>query len=159
LEHLIEGQAHNKDANTEFLVREYKEFYNDRPILRLVQDIGKRSKLYNNLLEEIKRIPPDVEDPNTVATGIKEKYENFGFIKAGYLPNPTVQTITRYIMDKLASFARLILDLLAKYASKIAEELQVSPEVTITFQVGASGWSPDVTIGIERAGSWGRAVG
>jgi hypothetical protein len=61
-------------------------------------------------------------------------------------------------MDKLASFARLILDILAEHASKIAEELHISAEVTITFQVGASGWSPDVVIGIERSGSWGRAV-
>jgi hypothetical protein len=71
LERLIETQSHDKDANMEVLVRKYKEFYNDKPVMRLIQDISQRSKLYNNLLEEIKRIPPDTEAPDWEANKIR----------------------------------------------------------------------------------------
>jgi hypothetical protein len=153
----LEYETHHKDANVEALAQYYMANFSEKPILRLLQDLGSRSRMYSNLLEEIKRIHPEVLKPDQEATNLKEKYERFGLVPKGFLPNPTVQSITQYIMDKLASLARAILDVVAKYATRIAEELRISPEITITFQVGASGWSPDVTVGIERSGSWGRA--
>ena len=153
LQKIIEEQCHDKDANIEVLVRAYKEFYSEKLVVRLVQDINSRAKIYDNLMEEIKRIPPLSPDENTLATQLKEKYERFNLISKDFLPNPTVQSITRYILDKLASFARAILDIIARYANQMAEEIRISPEVTVLFQIGLSGWTPGVTIGIERSGS------
>jgi hypothetical protein len=161
---LIEKQAHNKEANTEILVRAYKEFYNDRPIIKLMQDINQRIGLYKNLLEQIKRLadkyasnPSEEPGLDDEVNNLKIQYENLGLIPKDNLPNPTAQSVCRYILEKLSAFALAILDVIAKHASSMAEELRISPEVTIVFQVGV-GWSPDITIGIERSGSRVRAV-
>ncbi len=158
----IERQTHEQEANTSLLVRLYTEKFQENPLTRLIQDLQQRAALYSNALEEIKRlIPPiinsgadfvqiDTAKLDDMATAVKLKYEAFGLIKAGNLPNPTAATICDYIMVKVSRISRLLLDVLAKYATEIGAELRIEPETTMTFEVGI-GLPPDITIGIERS--------
>jgi hypothetical protein len=158
----IEAQTKpGQEPNTSLLVRMYRESTTDKPIMKLLQDIQQRASIYYNALEEIKKLKAapkpsadtgiDTSSLDSEATAIKLKYENFGLIEAGNLPNPTAASICNYILDKLAKFARAAADILARHASEIAAELHIDPEVTVTFEVEI-GWPPGFTIGVERSG-------
>jgi len=164
----IESQTHSdQEANASLLIRRYKEKYTDKPIMRLIQDIQQRAGIYSNALEEIKKLPSavslrppprannvqiDHQSLDNAATAVKLKYERFGLIREGNLPNPTASSICDYILNKLARFGRLLLDILATQASALAAELNINPNVTITFQVGIA-LTPALTIGVERSGA------
>jgi hypothetical protein len=151
----IERQAHNQDVNVDLLVREYRETVRDKPILHLIQDINQRVGIYSNVLEEIKNLPPDGLPPfnyDLRATAIKNKYEALSLIPLYNLPNPTATSIVSYILDKLASFGRALVEIMGRYLSEIRREIRIDPAVSIHFDVEV-GWSPKVTIGIEGSGA------
>lgn len=56
---------------------------------------------------------------------------------------------TKFVMDKLRRYSGLLLDLMANYAETIANEIKISPSVTVKFEVEL-GLPPALTIGIER---------
>jgi hypothetical protein len=154
----IEKECHLKEANSAYLVHEYEISIKDRPVVTLLQDIDQRIGIYKNLLEQIKGAPLDypqvegkIKNIDDFATELKRRYEDLGLIPKEYLPNPTASKICEYITDKMSRFATLIIDILAKYSSRIVQELRLPSEVTVTFQAGL-GWSvAQVTVGIERS--------
>jgi hypothetical protein len=150
---LIEKASHKKEANSAHLVHMYEISIKDRPVFTLIQDINQRSSIYKNLLEQIKNAPNniDIQSIDSFATDLKSRYESLGLIPIGNLPNPTASSICQYILDKISKFSVLIIDILAKHSSRISQELQIPPSLTLTFQVGVS-WPPQVTLGIEKSG-------
>jgi hypothetical protein len=156
----IEKQTNTEqEPNTSLLVRMYRESTTDKPIMKLLQDIQQRASIYYNALEEIKKLEAEPRSSGTIdtteldsqATAIKQKYESFGLIETGNLPNPTASSICSFILKKLSRFARAAIEIVARHASELAAELHINPEVTVTFEVEI-GWPPKFNIGVERSG-------
>lgn len=160
---VLEAASHHGMINITFVVRHYKEKINDRPILRLLQDVNERNIVYSNILEEIKSTSARsiISNKNYTESGeeflpdftpaqvIKLKYEQLGLVPENHLPNPLMAETTKFVMDKLRRYSGLLLDLMANYAETIANEIKISPSVTVKFEVEL-GLPPALTIGIER---------
>jgi hypothetical protein len=148
----LDEQAHNKDINVNHMIHFYREKFAEEPILRLLQDINQRVGIYSNIIDEIKRIRGHNVDVE--ASTIKAKYEELGLVQKGQLPNPTAASIAEYILEKLSAFGRAVLKIMSSYGSELARELRF--ELTMMIEVEVA-WLPKVSIGVEVAGSLGRA--
>jgi len=157
---LLEDETQKADMNIEFLVEQYKQVLPHEPVWSLVQDIHRQAAIYNNILEEIKKFPrelPSQVDGTTeaqqygdkFARDIKAKYEKLGLVPENFLPNPLLDRLTEYVLDKLDRSTKALVKLIHGYGSDLLQELRFRPGVTVALQVQV-GWPPTVTVGVER---------
>jgi hypothetical protein len=123
-----------------------------------VQHINQRVGVYSNILEEIKNITPTVPVLDQEAVNIKRKYEQLELVDTGTLPNPTAATIASFVLEKLSTFGRALLNILTMYTSDLARELRIEPTVTMLAEIEV-GWSPKLVIGVERSGTRADSIG
>lgn len=148
----IEEAAHYKDINVGILVREYGDQYSDKPVLCLVQDLTDRIGVYRNILEEIKKLAPQnrtgPDSYDIDANDIKIKYEALGLVPANNLPNPTATSVINYVLDKINSFGRALVEVMARYAVELRRESHIDRSATLHLDVEL-GWPMEFTIGVE----------
>src|SRR5262245_6828801 len=107
----LELAAHEKDVNVSQIVRMYREKFDDKPLLHLIQDINQRVGIYSNILEDIKKISPTTDKNfDKAATEIKNKYEKLlNLVPPKNIPNPTASKIAEYVLEKIAAFGRALI--------------------------------------------------
>ena len=129
LEDAIERGADDPSA----LIDDYKMNGSTTAVLDLFQDLNRKLYIYNNLLEELKRIgaerfvdvsghrlDPDVHD-------IRIKYEQLGLVDEGFLPNPSARALADRALEKLNKFAMLLVRTVNNYSVDLLRELRLQP--------------------------------
>jgi hypothetical protein len=122
----------------------------NEPIWALVEDIHRQVAVYNNILEEVKRLEvSEARMPeSTGAKDIRDKYEQLGLVPTGFLPNPKAADLVQYVLDKINTFAKGILQVMHNYCSDLLRELRFQQGTTVALQVEV-GWSPKLVVGLE----------
>jgi hypothetical protein len=157
---LLEDETQKVDMNIEFLIEQYKRLLPHEPIWSLIQDIHRQANIYSNILEEIKGFPQSYTtfptEPNAMqnyednfARRIKEKYEKLGLVPENFLPNPLLDRLSEYVLDKLDQSSKAFVRLIHGYGSDLLQELRFQQGTTVALQVQV-GWPPALTVGVER---------
>jgi hypothetical protein len=152
---VLEEASEKTEINTSYVTRMYRETVQEKPLLRLVQDVHERIAVYHNILEELKTgardepTSPAAGGQGTVAQQIRARYEGLKLVPEGKLPNPFPWEIVEYVKRKLRKYSALLLDLMATHTEEIVGEMKMTHKSTVVFQVQI-GWPPSLTVGIEH---------
>ncbi|MEZ4734210.1 MAG: hypothetical protein R3E79_44520 [Caldilineaceae bacterium] len=147
---LLENEAEKMNMDIDNLVRQYKYSLPNEPVWALVEDIHRQVAIYNNILEEVKRLNVDEtkKSESGDAKQIREKYEGLGLVPSGFLPNPSAANLANYVLDKINTYAKGLLQLMQNYGSELMVELHFQQGTTVALQVEV-GWNPKLTVGVE----------
>ncbi len=146
---VLEEASEKTEINTNYVTRMYRETVQEKPLLRLIQDVHERISIYHNILEELKKSARDEPTgQGTVAQQIRARYEGLKLVPEGKLPNPFPWETMDYVKTKLRKYGALLLDLIATQTEMIVAEMNMTQK-TVVLQVQL-GLQPSLTIGIER---------
>jgi hypothetical protein len=141
----LEKEAARGEIDLDRMIELYSKDFPRRPVWHLVQDIMRQAMIYNNLLEEAKRL----DEAEYRATGIKQHYESLKLVPENSLPNPDTQKLVKHALDKVQTYGRALIGVVCSYNSDLLNEVRMQPGYTVTLQVEI-GWPPALSLGVER---------
>jgi hypothetical protein len=138
----LEKEADRGEIDIDRMIELYSKEFPRRPVWHLVQDIMRQALIYNNILEEAKRLDGQAE-------AIKQHYESLKLVPANSLPNPETPRLVKQALDKVQTYGRALIGVVSSYNSDLLNEVRMQPGYTVTLQVEI-GWPPALSLGVER---------
>lgn len=141
------------DLDIDAVMEAYAKKFPKTAALRLLQDLQDQRLVFENMYEEIKRLPPDDIIGTTSthkAENVLQKYKRLGLIpdKAEGLPNTDFYELIAWATDRAAKTATATLRILSRYMPDILASLQLGPGMNVSLQAGIS-MTASVTVGLE----------
>jgi hypothetical protein len=125
------------------MVRLYSQSF-DQPILTLVQDMQTQIVMYYNVFEDLKKGITEDE-----AVGLKQRYQGLGVIPStNKWPNPLRDWLMNTALSKMRDFTRALREIMARWRTRIIEELHLEGTMAVGFQMTLS-VPPAFTITIQ----------
>jgi hypothetical protein len=157
LQAIHEQMGRGEEINVPDSVFEYNKKFPGEGALRLLQDLQKMRFVYNNLVEEVKRIDaekfslpaPEPSPQENAANAIRNKYIGLGMVPENYLPSTSPWQLLKCGYESLKKLWNAEITLLSSYNREITSAMRLEPGTTVTFQIGLQ-VVPQTTIGWER---------